>query len=217
MTHEILLWVSASLDSFEYLNRVVKLHSFGMSLSCFSQGLEPFFSWVNLLFHCVFVLKKCYFCSWCVFVLQIYNLFLYKQHFLVKLLTIFYCMTGQHLQNLMKQEGYSVNKMAEMIGRSQQNLATLLKHDDVRTSLVEDIAKAMGKPLSFFYGESFGPVSQILGNNNTSVAGNDNTVGSPDEKLLSLLVSKDEQLTMAMKQTSKAQEQMDRVLDKFLD
>ena len=126
-------------------------------------------------------------------------------------------MTGQHLQNLMKQEGYSVNKMAEMIGRSQQNLATLLKHDDVRTSLVEDIAKAMGKPLSFFYGESFGPVSQILGNNNTSVAGNDNTVGSPDEKLLSLLVSKDEQLTMAMKQTSKAQEQMDRVLDKFLD
>ena len=126
-------------------------------------------------------------------------------------------MKGQHIQDLMKKEGYSVNKMAELIGRSQQNLATLLKHDDVRTSLVEDIAKAMGKPLSFFYGETYGPVSQVSGNNNTSVAGNDNTVGSPDDKLLTLLMNKDEQLTLAMKQTSKAQEQMDRVLDKFLD
>ena len=125
-------------------------------------------------------------------------------------------MTGQHILNLLKQEGYSVNKMAEMIGRSQQNLATVLKHDDIRTGLLEDIAKAMGKPLSFFYGEAYGQVSQITGNNNTSVAGNDNTVGSPDNKLLDLLVSKDDQLTMAMKQTDKAQEQMDRILDKFL-
>ena len=124
-------------------------------------------------------------------------------------------MTGQHLQNLMKQEGYSVNKMAEMIGRSQQNLATVLKHDDVRTGLVEDIAKAMGKPLSFFYGETYGPVTQVNGNNNTSVAGNDNTVGSPDNKLIDLLVAKDEQLTMAMKQTSVAQEQMGKLIDKL--
>ena len=125
-------------------------------------------------------------------------------------------MTGKHLQDLITNEGYSVNKMAEMIGRSQQNLASLLKHEDVRTGLLEDIAKAMGKPLSFFYGESYGQVSQITGNNNTSVAGNDNTVGSPDNRLLDLLVSKDDQLTMAMKQTTKAQEQMDRVLDKYL-
>ena len=125
-------------------------------------------------------------------------------------------MTGKHILDLLKQEGYSVNKMAEMIGRSQQNLASLLKHEDVRTGLLEDIAKAMGKPLSFFYGETYGNVSAIAGNNNTSVAGNDNTVGSPDNKLIDLLVSKDSQLTMAMKQTSKAQEQMDRVLDKYL-
>ena len=121
-------------------------------------------------------------------------------------------MTGQHLQNLMKKEGYSVNKMAEMIGRSQQNLATVLKHDDVRTGLVEDIAKAMGKPLSFFYGEAYGPVSQVNGNNNTSVAGNSNNIASNDDRLLTLLVNKDEQLTLAMKQTSKAQDQMDIVL-----
>lgn len=128
-------------------------------------------------------------------------------------------MNGQHLENLIKQEGYSVNKMAELIGRSQQNLATLLKHDDVRTGLVEDIAKAMGKPLSFFYGETYGPVTQASGNSNTQVANNvagNDIVVSPDSKLIDLLVSKDEQLTMAMKQTSTAQEQMNRVLDKYL-
>lgn len=122
-------------------------------------------------------------------------------------------MTGQHLQNLMKQEGYSVNKMAEMIGRSQQNLATVLKHDDVRTGLVEDIAKAMGKPLSFFYGETYGPVSQVNGNNNTSVAGNDNTVVSPDNKLIDLLVAKDEQLTISMRQTEKAMDQTTKAME----
>ena len=124
-------------------------------------------------------------------------------------------MTGNHLKNLILSEGYSINRMAELIGIAQPNLLALLKHEDVRTGLVEKVAEIMGKPLSFFYGEAYGQVSQITGNNNTSVAGNDNTVGSPDNRLLDLLVSKDDQLTMAMKQTTKAQEQMDRVLDKY--
>ena len=129
-------------------------------------------------------------------------------------------MTGHHLKNLILSEGYSINKMAELIGLAQPNLVSLLKHEDVRTGLVEKVAEAMGKPLSFFYGESYGPVSQVSGNNNTqvagNVAGNDITVGSPDSTLLELLRTKDDQLTMAMKQTDKAQEQMDRILDKFL-
>lgn len=126
-------------------------------------------------------------------------------------------MNGQHLENLIKQEGYSVNKMAELIGRSQQNLATLLKHDDVRTGLVEDIAKAMGKPLSFFYGEAYGPVTQANGNNNTQVAGNvvgnDMTVGSPDSKLLNMLESKEEQLTLCLKQNEKAMDQTSKAIE----
>lgn len=132
-------------------------------------------------------------------------------------------MTGNHLKNLILAEGYSINKMADMIGLAQPNLVSLLKHEDVRTGLVEKVAEAMRKPLSFFYGETYGTVSAISGNNNTSVAGNDNTVGSPDNKLLDLLITKDEQLTLAMRQTLKAQEQVDkaqeqmgRVLDKYL-
>ena len=131
----------------------------------------------------------------------------------------FYVMTGQHLQDLIKKEGYSVSKMAELIGTSQQVLASALKHDDIRTGLVEKVAQVMGKPLSFFYGEAYGPVTQANGNSNTQVANNvagNDIVVSPDSKLIDLLVSKDEQLTMAMKQTSTAQEQMNRVLDKYL-
>lgn len=124
-------------------------------------------------------------------------------------------MKGQHIQDLIKQEGYSVNKMAELIGKSQQVLSSALKHDDIRTGLLEDIAKAMGKPLAFFYGENFGPMSQVNGSHNTSVAGNSNNVASADDRLLSLLVAKDEQLTLAMKQTSVAQEQMGRLIDKL--
>jgi len=134
-------------------------------------------------------------------------------------------MTGQHIQDLMKQEGYSVNEMAKMIGKAQQVLASALKHDDVRTGLLEDIAKAMGKPLSFFYGETYGNVSQNSGSNNATAINNSTaTTISNDDRILSLLLSKDEQLTLAMKQTSKAQEQtskvqsqMDRVLDQILN
>ena len=132
-------------------------------------------------------------------------------------------MTGKHILDLMKQEGYSVNKMAELIGTSQPNLLSALKHTDVRTGLLEDIAQAMGKPLSFFYGETFGSVANVAGNNNTTANGSNNTVTTNDGRLLTLLLNKDEQLTLAMKQTSKAQEQVDkaqnqidRVLDKFL-
>lgn len=131
-------------------------------------------------------------------------------------------MTGKHLQDLIINEGYSINKMAEMIGKAQPNLVALLKHDDVRTGLLEDIAKAMGKPLSFFYGETYGPVTQVQGSNNATAI-NNSTATSNDDRILSLLLTKDEQLTLAMKQTSKAQEQvdkaqeqMDRVLDKYL-
>lgn len=134
-------------------------------------------------------------------------------------------MTGKHVQDLIISEGYSVNQIAKLIGIAQPNLLSLLRHDDIRTGLLEDIAKAMGKPLSFFYGETYGNVSQNSGSNNATAINNSTaTTISNDDRILSLLLSKDEQLTLAMKQTSKAQEQtskaqsqMDRVLDQILN
>lgn len=125
-------------------------------------------------------------------------------------------MTGKHILNLMTQEGFSISKMAQLIGTSQPNLSSALKHDDIRTGLLEDIARAMGKPLAFFYGEEYGVVAQVTGNSNACAINNSTATAGNDDRLLTLLVNKDEQLTLAMKQTSKAQDQMDRVLDKFL-
>lgn len=130
-------------------------------------------------------------------------------------------MTGKHVQDLIISEGYSVNQIAKLIGVAQPNLLALLRHDDIRTGLLEDIAKAMGKPLSFFYGETYGNVSQSSGQNSATAINNSTaTATSNDDRILSLLISKDEQLTMAMKQTSKAQEQMDKTqsqMDRILD
>ena len=124
-------------------------------------------------------------------------------------------MTGNTLKKLILSEGLSVAEVARRLGNSQQNLTCALAKDDIRTGLLERVAEAMGRPLSFFYGEAFGPV-QSVGDNNTQVtqvAGNYS--GAPDSDVLEILKMKDEQLLLTIKQVSKAQEQMDRVLDRF--
>ena len=124
-------------------------------------------------------------------------------------------MKGENVKNIILGMEYSVAQVAEMIGTSQQNLASALKHEDVRSGLLEKIASALNVPLSTFYGGTFGPV-QSVGDNNTQitqVAGNYS--GTPDSKSLEILKMTDEQLLLTIKQVSKAQEQMDRVLDRF--
>jgi hypothetical protein len=108
-----------------------------------------------------------------------------------------------------------MKQIAEKMGTSLSNLSAGLSKDDVRTGLLEDIAEAAALPVSVFYGESYGTVQTVSGNNNTQVAGNSNTVTNSDQTVLELLKMKDEQLTLTIKQVSKAQEQMDRVLDRF--
>ena len=124
-------------------------------------------------------------------------------------------MKGETVKNIILGMEYSVAQVAEMIGTSQQNLASALKHEDVRSGLLEKIASALNVPLSTFYGGTFGPV-QTVGDNNTQVtqvAGNYST--APDSSIMEILKMKDEQLLLTIKQVSKAQEQMDRVLDRF--
>jgi transcriptional regulator with XRE-family HTH domain len=124
-------------------------------------------------------------------------------------------MKGEIIKSLLIEKGYNIAQVAEMIGTSQQNLASNLKHTDVRSGLLEKIADAIGLPISVLYGESSGVAQRIAGNNNTQISGDSNTVAPSDAALLELLKANSDQLTMAMKQTSKAQEQMDRVLDRL--
>lgn len=125
-------------------------------------------------------------------------------------------MKGETVKNIILGMEYNVAQVAEMIGTSQQNLASALKHEDVRSGLLEKIALALNVPLSTFYGGAFGPV-QSVGNNNTQVtqvAGNYSSA-APDSNMTEILRMKEEQLLLTIRQVSKAQEQMDRVLDRF--
>jgi transcriptional regulator with XRE-family HTH domain len=123
-------------------------------------------------------------------------------------------MKGETVKNIILGMEYSVAQVAEMIGTSQQNLASALKHEDVRSGLLEKIASALNVPLSTFYGGTFGPV-QSVGDNNTQITQVAGNYSAPDSNVLEILKMKDEQLLLTIKQVSKAQEQMDRVLDRF--
>lgn len=124
-------------------------------------------------------------------------------------------MTGSELKRIILSEGLSVAEVARRLGTSQQNLTCALNKEDIRTGLLERVAEVMKRPLAFFYGEEFCQVQSATGNNNTQVLGDSNTVAPSDAALLDLLKTKDEQLTLTIKQVSKAQEQMDRVLDRL--
>lgn len=124
-------------------------------------------------------------------------------------------MKGEKVKALILGKGYSVAQVAEMIGTSQQNLAANLKHTDVRSGLLEKIASAIGVPLSVFYGEGFGTVQNVTGNNNTQVAGNNHAAASDSTLVLELLKMKDEQLLISMRQTCTVQEQMGRIIERF--
>ena len=106
----------------------------------------------------------------------------------------------------------TVAEVARRLGTSQQNLTCALSKEDIKTGLLERVAEVMEKPLAFFYGEKFSTVQSAVGDNNTQVGGN---YQGSDPAVLELLKMKDEQLTLTIRQVSKAQEQMDRVLDRF--
>lgn len=125
-------------------------------------------------------------------------------------------MKGAVIKDLIQKEGYTISRMAEILGTYQQKLDYELKKDDVRSSLIEEVASALNLPISKFYGEYY----NITGGNNAIGNDSTNTINASDDRLIALLMSKDEQLTKAMEQTtkameqtSKAQEHMDIVLN----
>lgn len=122
-------------------------------------------------------------------------------------------MTGEQIKQVLIDNKYQLKDIAEKLGTSLSNLSAGLSKSDIRTGLLEKIAEAAGLPIAAFYGGSFGPVQTAVGDNNTQVAGDYSNV--PDSDFMKILTIKEEQLLLSIKQVSKAQEQMDRVLDRF--
>lgn len=117
-------------------------------------------------------------------------------------------MKGIELKEKLKSSQYSTAEIARRMGISPQSLNSIFNSEDIKTGVLEKVSHALELPIAYFYGDSY----NISGNNNAT---NHSTVNASDDRLLSLLASKDEQLSMAMRQTSKAQEQMDRLMDKY--
>lgn len=122
-------------------------------------------------------------------------------------------MTGEQVKQVLTDNKYQLKDIAEKLGTSLSNLSAGLSKSDIRTGLLEKIAEASGLPIAAFYGGTFGPIQTAVGDNNTQVAGDYSK--APDSNILEILKMKDEQLLLTIKQVSKAQEQMDRVLDRF--
>lgn len=60
-------------------------------------------------------------------------------------------MTGQELKARIAACGISQSEIARRLGMSQQSFNQGLNVQDIRTGLLERIAEATGKPLSYFY------------------------------------------------------------------
>ena len=116
-------------------------------------------------------------------------------------------MKGKDIKDVLSKKGIAQTEIARILGLTPNNLNNMLAKDDVRTGLLESIAEAANIPISVFYGDSY-----CVTGNNGATAINHSVANASDERLLNLLINKDEQLTMAMKQTSKAQSHIDDLI-----
>jgi transcriptional regulator with XRE-family HTH domain len=120
-------------------------------------------------------------------------------------------MTGIELKERLQATHISLSEIARKMGIKPQDLNALFNVQDTKTGTIERLSNALDLPIAYFFGDSY----NVTGSNNATAI-NHSTATASDDRLLSLLMQKDEQLTMAMRQTSKAQEQMDKVLEKIL-
>ena len=60
-------------------------------------------------------------------------------------------MKGAQLKNEIKKRGYTVKMLADILGKSSQNISNQLSTDDVSSSIMETAAEMMGISVADFY------------------------------------------------------------------
>ena len=108
-------------------------------------------------------------------------------------------MTGNRLKEILYEKKVSQSHVAKLLGVSQQSFNQMLAAADIKSSLLERIAEALGENLSLFYPlepasftvSDHGSVS-IAGNNN--IAGSNNAVLQERVKMLEKLLDEKEKL-----------------------
>lgn len=69
-------------------------------------------------------------------------------------------MKGMEIKKILKDKGYSLKSVADALNESPQNLYSLLAARDIKTGVVERIARAIGQPVSLFFPELPGLMDQ---------------------------------------------------------
>lgn len=91
-------------------------------------------------------------------------------------------MTGQKIKDILRSEGITIADVARMLGHNgDQRLHSALKSEDVKSGLIEDIARVTNKSVCYFY----------EGSGNTVATDHGIAVS---EKFIALLEKKDEQM-----------------------
>lgn len=112
-------------------------------------------------------------------------------------------MSGKELKEILREEGVNLADLAKKLGfENDQRLHSALKAEDVKSGLIEAIAKATNKSVVFFYKDISGAIAT---DNSVAVSGDGNSVNAISERFINLLEAKDRQI-------AQKDEQMDRLL-----
>lgn len=63
-------------------------------------------------------------------------------------------MKGLDVKNKLKKNGYIIKEIATLMGETPQNLNSMLNAEDIKTGVLERIAKAINKNLYFFFNDN---------------------------------------------------------------
>lgn len=101
-------------------------------------------------------------------------------------------MKGQKIKEILRSEGIAISEVARMLGYDgDQRLHSALKSEDVKSGLIEEIARVTNKSVCFFYEEDGNTVAS---DHSIAVSGDSNQINAISEKFIALLEKKDEQI-----------------------
>ena len=89
-------------------------------------------------------------------------------------------MTGERVKEILFKCKVSQSEIARQLGMSHQSFNQMLSASDIKSSLLERIAKVLKVPVSFLYGEKDGDVNSSVasGSGSVAVTGNNNVAGN---------------------------------------
>lgn len=127
-------------------------------------------------------------------------------------------MSGKELKEILAARGINLSELARMLGfANDQRLHSALNAADIKTGLLERIAEATGKPLSYFYPAASATITNEsselhVRNNSGVVSGTNNgsiSAGQDAQRLVEILVEanakKDQQIDKLIALLSKQQ------------